>query len=70
MSLEFYKILHILGLTLVVLSLGGIVAVVANGGTKQSNALRKATAISHGVGLIRDAGKAWDYGLAAYLGNW
>jgi hypothetical protein len=52
MSLEFYKILHILGLTLVVLSLGGIVAVVANGGTKQSNALRKATAISHGVGLL------------------
>jgi hypothetical protein len=52
MTLEFYKVLHILGLTLVVLSLGGIVAVVANGGSKETNALRKATAISHGIGLL------------------
>jgi uncharacterized membrane protein SirB2 len=52
LSLEVYKVIHILGLSLVVLSLGGILGHVANGGTKASNALRKLTAISHGVGLL------------------
>jgi hypothetical protein len=52
MSYEFYKVLHILGLALVVLSLGGIIHHVINGGTKQSDAFRKGTMITHGVGLV------------------
>ena len=52
MSYEFYKVLHILGLSLVVLSLGGIIHHVINGGTKQSDSFRKGTMITHGVGLL------------------
>jgi hypothetical protein len=51
-SYQVYKVLHILGLSLVVLSLGGILGYVANGGSKATNSLRKVTAISHGVGLL------------------
>ena len=52
MSYEFYKVLHLLGLSLVVLSLGGVVHHVLNGGTKQSDAFRKGTMITHGIGLL------------------
>lgn len=52
MSYETYKILHLLGLTLVVLSLGGIIVHAINGGTKATNAFRKGTVITHGVGLL------------------
>ena len=52
MSYEIYKILHLLGLSLVVLSLGGIIHHVINGGTKQSDAFRRGTMITHGVGLL------------------
>jgi hypothetical protein len=76
MSYEFYKIIHILGIALVVLSLGGIFMHVINGGTKTSNAFRKGAIISHGIGLVLvlvagfgmlaklqlDMGKAWVVG--------
>lgn len=52
MSYEVYKILHLLGLTLVVLSLGGILVHAINGGTKTTNAFRKGAMITHGVGLL------------------
>jgi len=52
MSYEFYKVLHLLGLALVVLSLGGIIHHVINGGTKESDTFRKGTMITHGVGLL------------------
>ncbi len=52
MSIEVYKIIHILGITLVVLSLGGICMHVMNGGTKASNAFRKGAVITHGIGLV------------------
>jgi uncharacterized membrane protein SirB2 len=52
MSYETYKILHLLGLTLVVLSLGGILVHVINGGSKASNGFRKGVMITHGVGLL------------------
>jgi hypothetical protein len=52
MSYEFYKILHLLGLTLVVLSLGGILVHVINGGTKATNIFRKGAMITHGIGLL------------------
>lgn len=52
MSYEFYKIVHILGIALVVLSLGGIFMHVMNGGTKASNTFRKGAIVSHGIGLV------------------
>jgi hypothetical protein len=52
MSYQVYKILHLLGLTLVVLSLGGIIVHAINGGTKVTNAFRKGAVITHGVGLL------------------
>jgi hypothetical protein len=52
MSYEFYKIIHILGIALVVLSLGGIFMHVINGGTKASNTFRKGALVSHGLGLV------------------
>lgn len=52
MSYEFYKILHILGLSLVVLSLGGMIHHVINGGSKASNSFRKGAMITHGSGLL------------------
>lgn len=52
MSYEIYKILHLLGLSLVVLSLGGIILHVINGGSKATNTFRKSVMITHGVGLL------------------
>jgi len=52
MSYETYKILHIFGLSLVLVSLGGIILHVINGGTKGSNTFRKGAMITHGVGLL------------------
>ena len=36
MSYEFYKIIHLLGLSMVVMSLGGIMLFAINGGQKAS----------------------------------
>ncbi len=52
MSYQFYKVLHLCGLSLVVLSLGGVILHVINGGTKSSNAFRKGAMITHGLGLL------------------
>lgn len=52
MSLEIYRILHVLGLILVMMSFGGMIVHVINGGTKESNKWRKATMMTHGIGLL------------------
>lgn len=52
MSYEFYKLLHIVGLILLFLSLGGMTLHTINGGTKQNNGSRKLLAITHGVSLL------------------
>lgn len=52
MSYEFYKTLHLLGLSLTLLSFGGILVFAINGGTKASNQFKKGVMISHGVGLL------------------
>jgi uncharacterized membrane protein SirB2 len=52
MSYEFYKILHLLGLALTLLSFGGILMFAMNGGTKATNQFKKGVMISHGVGLL------------------
>ena len=64
--MELYRILHFLGISLVVMALGGALLHAMNGGTKASNQFRKGTMISHGVGmlLILVAG----FGMLARLG--
>jgi hypothetical protein len=52
MSYEFYKVIHLLGLSMVVMSLGGIMLFAINGGQKASNSFRKGVMITHGVGLL------------------
>jgi hypothetical protein len=52
MSYEFYKTVHVLGIALVLLALGGIAMHTINGGTKASNSFRKTAMITHGVGLL------------------
>jgi hypothetical protein len=52
MSYQFYKCLHVLGILLVFMSFGGILAFRANGGEKKDNKARKLIAISHGIGLF------------------
>jgi uncharacterized membrane protein SirB2 len=52
MSLQFYKLLHIIGILLTFSALGGVFVYAGNGGNKEGNSLRKVIAISHGVGLV------------------
>jgi hypothetical protein len=52
MSYEFYKTIHILGIALVLLALGGIAMHTINGGTKASNSFRKSAMMTHGIGLL------------------
>ena len=49
---NFYRVLHLVGVILVFLSLGGALALVANGVSKDQNEWRKRIAISHGIGLV------------------
>ena len=52
MAYSTYSILHVIGLVLMSMALGGIIAHMANGGTKQTNSWRKVLGITHGVGLF------------------
>ncbi|MCZ6874559.1 MAG: hypothetical protein O7G88_13700 [bacterium] len=47
-----YKLLHIVGIIMIFLSLGGQINHAINGGSKDQNAWRKAAGITHGVGLF------------------
>jgi len=49
---EVYKIIHIVGIMLVFMSLGGLCLHMMNAGTKDSNKFRKIVASTHGVGLV------------------
>ena len=51
-SYGVYKILHLLGIFLVFVAVGGVSVHAASGGDKSSNPLRRTLAISHGLGLI------------------
>ncbi len=52
MSVEFYKIMHLVGIMLVFMSLGGLCLHAMNAGTKESNKVRKIVASTHGFGLV------------------
>jgi hypothetical protein len=51
-SLEFYKVLHIVGLVAVWMALGGATLHAANGGNRASNKARGLVAGTHGIGLL------------------
>lgn len=52
MSTAFYWYLHILGIALLILSIGGVALHAMSGGTKQSSGGRGVAAASHGLGLV------------------
>ena len=52
MSYEFYKLLHVLGILLLFVALGGVTLHAWNGGTREGNRGRKAAAMMHGLGLL------------------
>ncbi len=52
MPYEVYKILHLIGIFMVMISLGGVTTYAMNGGDKNDNRFRKALGITHGVGLL------------------
>ena len=52
MPYQVYKVLHIFGVIMLFVSLGGLTLHALNGGTKDSNTNRKWVGISHGVAMI------------------
>jgi hypothetical protein len=52
MPYEFYKVLHLLGIFLLFLSLGGIALFTINGGSKATNTWRAKVAITHGLATL------------------
>ncbi len=51
LPLSAYKILHIMGILMVIMGLGGVNLHVAKGGTR-SDPGRKMAAITHGIGMV------------------
>ena len=51
-SLLTYKLVHILGLALVMTALGAMSLHAANGGTRESNGARKLVGALHGIGMF------------------
>lgn len=51
MPLEVYKLIHIIGIFLILVPLGGIILHVMNGGTR-NYPNRKFAAITHGIGMV------------------
>ena len=66
-SLNIYKLVHILGILLVFSSFGALVLHAINGGTKASNSGRRLVTISYGVGLFLIL--LGGFGMLARLGN-
>ncbi len=65
MSIEFYRVLHLVGIFTVLLSLGGMCLHVISGGTRDY-AGRKWAAMYHGIGLLITL--VGGFGLLAKLG--
>ncbi len=64
-SYAVYKIVHLVGVLMVFLALGGVATNAINGGTK-NHSWRKPVAITHGVGLLLSL--IGGFGLLARLG--
>jgi hypothetical protein len=64
-SYEVYKVIHLTGILMVFISLGGVATHFINGGTKV-HPWRKPLAITHGIGLLLSL--VAGFGLLARLG--
>jgi hypothetical protein len=51
-SIGIYRLIHIFGILLVFLAIGGMTLHAANGGTRATNRARVMVAITHGLGLF------------------
>ncbi|NNE47415.1 MAG: hypothetical protein HKN37_12245 [Rhodothermales bacterium] len=67
MPYAFYKVLHIFGIAMMLVALGGVYVHALNSSDKKANAVRRLVLILHGIGsfLILLAG----FGLLARLGD-
>lgn len=52
MNLLVYKTMHLLGIALILVALGGVATHAAGGGSKASNPLARTLGIAHGIGLL------------------
>ena len=52
MSPDVYKLVHVAGILMVFLSLGGLALHGINGGSRESNDARRLTAVTYGIGLF------------------
>ena len=52
LSYELYKVIHILGIALIVTALGGVALHALNGGLKRDNRARALVAALHGTGML------------------
>ena len=52
MSPDFYKLVHVVGLLMVFLALGGLSLHAINGGTRDTNAARRLVGLTYGAGLV------------------
>ena len=50
LSREFYNVIHVLGIILLMSSLGGVALHAMNGGTSANNSSRRFAALLHGIG--------------------
>ena len=49
---DFYEVLHIIGIAMVFLTIGGVAVHAANGGTRKASDTRKLVASIHGLGTL------------------
>ena len=66
MPYELYKILHLFGIFLIIVSLGGVLLHVRNGGDKSTNTNRKTVMTTHGIGMLLSL--VGGFGILARLG--
>jgi hypothetical protein len=66
MSYQFYKIMHLTGIAMTLLSLGGLMLHAIAGGSKAAMPWRRPVMITHGLGLLLALVGA--FGLLARLG--
>jgi len=52
MSYEVYKLIHVIGILMLFVALGGLTHYVIGGGNKQDNPWRAQAAMTHGIGLF------------------
>ncbi len=64
-SYQVYKLIHLSGVLMVFLALGGVITHAANGGGK-THSWRKAAAMTHGIGLLLSL--IGGFGLLARIG--